>query len=933
MADDTDSLVSGLKADVDQHMAGQQAPAPEADDGIVSGLKADVDAHLSGKANVGTEVQGPKKKPSIDLSKLPFAQKVMHWESGGDANAKSPSSSATGAGQFIDSTWLPVVRKHRPDLAGKSDAELLAMRNDPALSEQMIDAHGADNAEKLKSAGIPVSDASKYGAHWFGADKFAQIAKADPKTPIEKLIGKDAAASNGLSGKTADDVKTMTANRMGGDYMPQDQSWGDTLSQAGSNLLPSVGHAAAGIASAVMHPMDTAGTLGKIGIGLKSKIDGWAGNPQDEKKKAEDESLVDAMGHSYKEKYGTLDGFKQYLAHDPAGVLMDASTVLTGGGGAAAKIPGIAGKAGELVGAVGKAVNPLNPLGAVSKTVKAVTSPAAVLDGASNVVPKVDALIKKVTNNTMSGADLVDPTVKTAFADAVQKKGVSEASVREALLKSLGLKAPTSVTTGMATPTSALPEVNKAIGENNTALSARAAKIGTPASPSSLGEALENAHTSSMNAASAAYDKIRTMPGTFGKQMPELPEFGKIIKQKFDKSGIPTADLKTIAQTGHPQAAKAIALIKTTWGSGKTLLRQDVNSSEILTMRKALNNMRGSATGSDVKAMGDVIDAFDEHIADLSKRGFYTDARGNPVKDVGKQIQAANAAYRTHFNTFETPNGANNAIVNTVKKLKTGQGRSATGDLMPSGDTDLQTHAQAALGKDLMHPTKGGSTYNQVAKALGTTAPLDEHIKGALMNPDTPNASAMLNSPVAAKAFAGAPDDLARARHLHAASAINNSKIPLDAKISRSMKENLGRTAWKGIASLAGEHFGGLPGAIIGPSVIEPMMEHMGERSVLKKAMAGAPNTSGAVMRAIKKSAQRISSPAGIASAHYTNEAENQPAIARASGGKVDDDALVGRLIHRWRQAKRATNETTKPLLDVHDNVIAKALNIAQEHI
>ncbi len=51
--------------------------------------------------------------------------------------------------------------------------------------------------------------------------------------------------------------------------------------------------------------------------------------------------------------------------------------------------------------------------------------------------------------------------------------------------------------------------------------------------------------------------------------------------------------------------------------------------------------------------------------------------------------------------------------------------------------------------------------------------------------------------------------------------------------------------------------------------------------------------------------------------------------IARAAGGKVDTDALVGQLLKRWKHARRATNESTKPLLNMPDTAVAKALDIA----
>ena len=53
-------------------------------------------------------------------------------------------------------------------------------------------------------------------------------------------------------------------------------------------------------------------------------------------------------------------------------------------------------------------------------------------------------------------------------------------------------------------------------------------------------------------------------------------------------------------------------------------------------------------------------------------------------------------------------------------------------------------------------------------------------------------------------------------------------------------------------------------------------------------------------------------------------------ATSRASGGKVDHEALVSRLMGRWHAARKAANETTKPLLNESDATIAKALSIAR---
>jgi len=41
-------------------------------------------------------------------------ERIIHAESDGDPTTKNKRSSATGAGQFLDRTWLETIRTHRP---------------------------------------------------------------------------------------------------------------------------------------------------------------------------------------------------------------------------------------------------------------------------------------------------------------------------------------------------------------------------------------------------------------------------------------------------------------------------------------------------------------------------------------------------------------------------------------------------------------------------------------------------------------------------------------------------------------------------------------------------------------------------------------------------------------------------------------------------
>lgn len=129
-------------------------------------------------------------------------------------------------------------------------------------------------------------------------------------------------------------------------------SWGDVPGQAASNFLPSLGGVLHDIAQPVLHPIDTATNLKNLTVGVLQKTGVVKG----------DDAIkyADAFGEYFKNRYGSEDGFKRALAKDPAGVLADASAILTGGETALARAPGLVGKAASVAGTVGRAVDPLN---------------------------------------------------------------------------------------------------------------------------------------------------------------------------------------------------------------------------------------------------------------------------------------------------------------------------------------------------------------------------------------------------------------------------------------------------------------------------------------------------------------------------------------------------------------------------------------------
>ena len=151
-----------------------------------------------------------------------LVDKIISAESGGNPNARNPHSSAGGAGQFIDSTFLSMMRKHRPDLvAGKSNADILALKFDPAISREMTSAYASDNAGILSKAGLPVTPGSTYLAHFAGPQGALGILKADPSMPVAGILTPAAVKANPfLNGMTAADLRAWADRKVGGKSVP-----------------------------------------------------------------------------------------------------------------------------------------------------------------------------------------------------------------------------------------------------------------------------------------------------------------------------------------------------------------------------------------------------------------------------------------------------------------------------------------------------------------------------------------------------------------------------------------------------------------------------------------------------------------------------------------------------------------------------------------
>ncbi|MDR3470180.1 MAG: hypothetical protein P4M09_00560 [Devosia sp.] len=148
-----------------------------------------------------------------------YLLKTAVRESSLDPSAKAATSSATGLFQFLDSTWLRVMKSEGPRLGyqryadaitqnadgeyvirdSKLRAEVLKLREDPAIAADMAAAFTKSNGDYLKAKfGRMPSPGELYIAHFLGAQGAEKMFNAGLQNPDQiaaKLFPHEAAAN------------------------------------------------------------------------------------------------------------------------------------------------------------------------------------------------------------------------------------------------------------------------------------------------------------------------------------------------------------------------------------------------------------------------------------------------------------------------------------------------------------------------------------------------------------------------------------------------------------------------------------------------------------------------------------------------------------------------------------------------------------------
>jgi len=231
----------------------------------------------SASQKVVNAVENAAARTGADFSQL---MEKASTESGFNPSAKSSTSSATGLFQFIDSTWLSMVKEHgaqfglgkyadqiqikdgKPCVANCSVKNtILNLRKSPEISALMAGAMSTEDKQYLQNnTDGPVGGTEMYLAHFMGAGTAAKFLNAradDGSASATKLFPKQAHANKGIffnsSGhaRSLDQVYNILAKKNGGDTQiasTQDDNNGttgqpsagsDTTAPASSTHTPS----------------------------------------------------------------------------------------------------------------------------------------------------------------------------------------------------------------------------------------------------------------------------------------------------------------------------------------------------------------------------------------------------------------------------------------------------------------------------------------------------------------------------------------------------------------------------------------------------------------------------------------------------------------------------------------------------------------------
>jgi hypothetical protein len=205
------------------------------------------EAITSGTQNRSNILAALKQASAVTGSDFDYLLSTATRESGLKNQAQATTSSAQGLFQFVEQTWLGMVKQHgakyglgtyanairetsdgRYDVASPSDrSAILALRNDPKVSALMAGEFANETKSSLESTlGRSVCNGELYAAHFLGPDaacRLIQLSVAQPNQSAADAFPKAANANRNIfyhrdgTAKTVREVYDWALDQPSGD--------------------------------------------------------------------------------------------------------------------------------------------------------------------------------------------------------------------------------------------------------------------------------------------------------------------------------------------------------------------------------------------------------------------------------------------------------------------------------------------------------------------------------------------------------------------------------------------------------------------------------------------------------------------------------------------------------------------------------------------
>ncbi len=754
--------------------------------------------------------------------------------------------------------------------------------------------------------------------------------------------GFQAATATPLPGAPAPDWKNMPLSQVG--------------RMAGQNLLPSAGEFVGSLAGAVMHPVATVKAMGDVARGAGSELYGAMGGKRDPQM-AQQEAAFDIIKNHYGDIYGPLfhgdtSGLKKAIATDPVGTGMDLSTIVGVPSGALK----LAGVGAEVAGA--------------ARTAAALKLAGNIGSSAASMVDPVQAAIKlgkagtNVAGSLVRGAHSISTEVSPEFLKTASEAGATPFSPlgRSFVKHWAGAGTPTEL---QITANKALQSINK---EGAAAHNATMAGMAGQPSYQPIIDAIKDARAQYPAGISNtmykpvhdALDDIENMVSDHIKSSQPIP--GVIDPSYSGVLGMDNLKKALWDKVGEHSNPLAKNAVKQIWASARQSLADAVpgytdameesqeNINRLNDMVKTLGlSGNASATSSlrkSLKAMKTESgkSLYDELIKrDPSIAGMLA---GQATREIGSH-NLLNAILSQQFGLGLAPFVVSSPKLAGAAHYAAGLAGGAAGQAMRWGSRPAYYATQA------MQQNSPNDSQEQVR------APIPAQVAAP---PTTPTPFSPKTSPEVAP-VKYTPDDVDAMTKMIVAEAgrePDEGKLGVAYSVINRHKAG-GEDLWD-VVNRPSAYEGVSNGRARAVDPNSPEYQYVRDNIVLpalrgevKDPTNGATHFLNPVLQAnqgrlqpswsTKDEGLRIGNHvfhhpgyqavAGYKSSQFPDAAATGGRITRAAGGQVGmtHEQLVNHLMTRAKQAKRATDNTTKPLLNAPDEAIVKALDVAQQAI